>query len=146
MMVNNFSVFCDGGARGNPGPGACAFIIKNEQEKIIDQRGKYLGRTTNNVAEYSAVVEALEWIIKNQPSYQLPTTSYHFYLDSQLVVNQLNGFFKIKNALLRELVIKVRSLENQIPKSIIYHYIPRSANTKADELVNQTLNRAAIKP
>ena len=65
----------------------------------------------------------------------------HFYLDSQLVVNQLNGRFKIKNSNLQYLIIKAKGLENQIKASIFYHYIPREKNKQADKLVNQALDK-----
>ena len=64
-MTDTLTVFCDGGARGNPGPAAAAFVIKDPQGKILGQAGCFLGKATNNVAEYQGVIEALKWIKDN---------------------------------------------------------------------------------
>jgi ribonuclease HI len=133
-------VFCDGGARGNPGPAAIGFVIKDSSGKILKEKGKFIGQTTNNVAEYRAVIEALKWLsqpstINHQPS--LIT----FFLDSRLVVNQLNGLFKIKNENLRGLVIEVRQLEQMIGGNVVYRFIKREKNLEADRLVNEILDQ-----
>ena len=117
-------VFTDGGSRGNPGPAACAFYSR-------EKRGKYLGIMTNNEAEYEAVILAWEWL-QNQDFDQV-----EFFSDSSLVVNQLNGKFKIKEARLREKILKIRSLEKG---KFTYNLVPRSQNLEADLLVNQTLD------
>ena len=132
-------VFCDGGARGNPGPAAVGFVVKDRQGKILAQTGRFLGRATNNVAEYQGVIEALKWIVKN--NYQLSIINYQFYLDSKLVVNQLKGLYKIKNASLRLLAIEVKKLEREAGGQISYHLIPREKNYLADRLVNQVLDK-----
>lgn len=131
IMEKEFLVFTDGGAKGNPGPAAIGVVIKNNQGKILAQFGKDIGRATNNVAEYTAVIEALKWLKENYPIAQCK-----FFLDSKLVVNQLNGLFKIKNSNLRNLIIKVRSLERALSGKIFYHFIPREKNRQADFLVN----------
>lgn len=131
-------IFCDGGSRNNPGPAACAFLVYDENNKLLKKSAKYLGKTTNNIAEYTAVIEALKWL--KSTSSQLPDTSYFFYLDSKLVVNQLNGIFKIKSGHLRPLIIKIKQSEREINLPIYYHLIPRSQNKQADSLVNQVLN------
>lgn len=135
-MNSQLYVFCDGGARGNPGPAATGFLIKNKKKEVLVQEGKYIGRATNNVAEYQAVIEALEWLVKNT----LKIKEIHFFIDSQLVVNQLNGRFKIKNSNLQFLIIKIKGLENQIKEPIKYFYIPRTKNLQADLLVNRALD------
>jgi len=135
--MEKISVFTDGGARGNPGPAAAAFVVLGDG-KIIYKFSKRIGKTTNNVAEYQAVISALEWL-KNQPSTTNYPSTITFYLDSQLVVNQLNGLFKIKDKKLQLLIIKVRSLEQKIPGKIFYHFVRRSKNKIADSLINQTL-------
>jgi len=139
---NRLFIFCDGGARGNPGPAAIGFVVKDSRGKVLIEKGQYIGRATNNVAEYTAVIEALKWIIKNIPNFSISQfLNFSFYLDSKLVVNQLNGLFKIKDAKLRNLIIQVRGLENQIRGKIFYHYIPREKNSQADKLVNQALDK-----
>jgi len=136
--MKNLFVFTDGGARGNPGPAAIGFIVKNNQGNILFKKGKCIGRATNNVAEYTAVIEALKWIKKN---FQFSIFNFQFFLDSKLVVNQLNGFYKIKDAKLKLLIIKVRGLEKEIGKRINYQFIPRQKNYEADLLVNQSLDK-----
>lgn len=131
------SVFCDGGARGNPGPAAIGFVVKDDSGKVFKKRGKFIGRATNNVAEYQAVIEALTWLKSNiQPL----TSNIKFFLDSRLVVNQLNGLFKIKDNKLRQLIVKVRQLEQEVGGNVSYHLIERSKNQEADQLVNETLD------
>lgn len=131
-------IFTDGGARGNPGPAAAGFVVKDETGKILVQKGDYLGETTNNVAEYQAVIKALEWLKTNRRVIA-ERKRIDLFLDSQLIVNQLNGLFKIKNAGLRNLIVEARQLEREINLPIYYQHIPRGKNREADFLVNQVL-------
>lgn len=140
-MEEFFSIFTDGGARGNPGPAAIGFVVKDGTGKIINETGRYIGRTTNNVAEYTAVIAALEWLNNQLTIKQSNNITIKFYLDSQLVVNQLNGLFKIKDEKLRTLIINVRILEGDPAKKITYSLIPRCENQAADRLVNQVLDQ-----
>ena len=130
-------VFADGGARGNPGPAAIGVVIKDRNDQIIHQFGKTIGKATNNQAEYQAVIAALTWLITNQT----PCQSVHFFLDSTLVVNQLNGLWKIKNPHLRQLIIHLRQLEAQLNRPIQYTSIPRLKNSQADALLNLALDK-----
>lgn len=143
-------VFTDGGARGNPGPAAIGVVIKHKTQnmehgtnegEIIAQFGKRIGETTNNVAEYVAVIEALRWIINNLTIEQLNNRTISFFLDSKLVVNQLNGLFKVKDSYLRELLLKIRELETEVGGNVSYSLIPREKNWLADKLVNKSLGR-----
>lgn len=138
--MSSLIIFTDGGARGNPGPAAVGVVIKNDQGKIVEQFGKLIGETTNNIAEYTAVVEALSWVHNNLTIEQLNNTTISFFLDSNLVVNQLNGLFKIKKSNLRNLMWSVRELEGKLGIKITYSYIPREKNYQADKLVNQALD------
>lgn len=133
-------IFCDGGARGNPGPGAIGVVIKTEDGKIIHRFGKRIGVVTNNQAEYTAVLEAISWVAENKGAQASLPTKIIFYLDSQLVAAQLNGIYKLKNANLRALLIQVREKEAGIAANISYHHIPRERNSEADALVNQALD------
>jgi ribonuclease HI len=136
----NYSVYTDGGSRGNPGPAAIGIVIvKNGTTEL--ELGKTIGVATNNTAEYTAVIEALTWI--SEHSATSSDAVINFYLDSTLVVNQINGLFKIKQPSMRDFVDKVHLLESEIPGQIRYSYIPRERNRKADLLVNQALDRAA---
>lgn len=123
-------IYCDGGARGNPGPGACAFAVIKDK-KIIHEESMYLGEVTNNVAEYNGVLYALKWLQANN--------GYHyvqFFLDSQLVVNQLKGVYKIKNENLKILRETISNLEKSLNSDLDYQYIPRDKNKLADKLLN----------
>jgi ribonuclease HI len=92
------------------------------------------------VAEYQAVIAALEWLSKNYPIIQSSNQLINFYLDSQLIVNQLNGNFKIKNSNLQKLIVRAKNLERKISGEISYSYVSRRKNKIADALVNQALN------
>lgn len=131
-------VHTDGGARGNPGPAAVGVIVSDEHGKKIIEFGKAIGEATNNIAEYTAVIESLKAI--KQKVGESP--DIEFYLDSILVVNQLNGLFKIKNPTLRSLATEVRILEQEVGGSVHYNAVSREQNRRADFLVNQALMSA----
>lgn len=135
---SGLKIYCDGGARGNPGPAAGAFVVIIEK-KIVYSDSRYLGKTTNNVAEHSAVYDALVWLSKNK---NFLKSSASFFLDSQLVVRQLSGTYKIKSPNLKPLVLKTKALEKTIGSKVDYNYIPRAKNKLADELVNKQLDKS----
>lgn len=128
-------VHCDGGARGNPGPGGAACVIEDVVGKKRLLCGKYLGKVTNNQAEYAAVELALLKIKENFSA----TRKIRFFLDSTLVVNQLNGLFKVKNPGLRDQILRIRGLEGVFAE-VYYQYVSRDKNTQADSLVNKAIN------
>ncbi len=127
-------IFTDGGARGNPGPAAYGFVVKKDN-KIIHEQNGYIGIATNNFAEYTALIEALIWLEKHSKNERL-----EFFLDSQLVVSQVNGIYKVKNANIRDLIFKVRNLESNF-STIVYNHVPRIKNQEADRQVNIALDR-----
>ena len=133
-MDNKIKIHCDGGARGNPGAAACAFVVI-EKDNVIFEDSSFLGVTTNNVAEYEGVILAMKWLIENN-YYSV----VEFYLDSQLVVKQINGDYKVKNERLKELYMDTKSLEKYINAKIKYIDIPRSSNTLPDKLLNKTID------
>lgn len=149
MLNMVLNIFTDGGSRGNPGLGAIGVVIKDEAEKVIGRVSKRIGQVTNNVAEYTAVAEALQYV-SNQ--YSVPDSGsgsviskekiekIQFFLDSTLVVNQLNGLFKIKDSNLRTLLLRVRELEQKVGGNVSYTHIPREKNWEADLLVNHALD------
>lgn len=134
MFHKKLIIYSDGGARGNPGPAACAVIIKDETGKIISQHSRYLGQTTNNQAEYNGVLLGLEEAKK------LGAQEVIFYLDSELVVNQLSLNFKVKNLDIQTIFVKIWNLSIGF-KKIIYRHIPREENKQADRLVNEELDK-----
>ncbi|MBI3560074.1 ribonuclease HI family protein [Candidatus Gottesmanbacteria bacterium] len=151
-------VHTDGGARGNPGPAGVGVVIDEVisdppageagKGKVISRTkltefGKRIGETTNNVAEYSAVLEALREVKRQKSkvkSANQEKVEIQFFLDSNLVVQQLNGKFKVKDARLRELLMQIRMLEQEIWGVATYTYVPREQNKRADFLVNQALD------
>lgn len=135
-MEKNIIINTDGGARGNPGPAAIGVVISDEEGKIIKEFGRYLGVATNNQAEYKALIAALEEM-KNM---DFGDVSIECLLDSELVVRQLNGQYKVKNEGIAPLFLQVRNLQNSF-KSIIFKHIPREKNKRADFLVNESLNQ-----
>lgn len=135
-MNSNLVIHTDGGARGNPGPAAVGVVIRSDSGTLINQIAKKIGSSTNNHAEYQAVIEALEWLV----SQKLIINKIQFFLDSVLVVNQLNGKFKVKDSNLRNQLIQVRQLEGALKTPISYTAVPREQNVAADRLVNQALD------
>jgi len=137
-MEKRLEIYTDGGARGNPGPAACAFtIIKNG--KIIYQYAKKIGWQTNNVAEYSGILEALKFLSQNK-NYYYGFSEIFFKSDSQLIVNQLNARYKIKNKKLQTLIIQIKNLEKTLDIKIYYDIVSRLRNQKTDTLINQILD------
>lgn len=135
----DLTIHCDGGSRGNPGLAACAYIAY-EGEREVASKGVFLGITTNNVAEYSALIHAFEWL-KNLPQ----IGSVTFVLDSELVVKQMQGLYKVKSPLLLPLVIQIKAAERSLGVAVNYRHVLRSENSEADLLVNQTLDSVASK-
>lgn len=142
MTDPKLHIYTDGGSRGNPGPAAIGVVIKDGSNQLIHQFSQTIGRATNNLAEYQAVIAALKWLIANKNN--LPSLSanwpINFFLDSTLVVNQLNGLWKVKDANLRQQVIQIRQLEAGLSCPIQYTAIPREKNLEPDALLNQALD------
>jgi ribonuclease HI len=123
----------DGGSRGNPGPAAWGFVIKDSEGKILLERGKYIGETTNNVAEYSALIEGLKSVV------DLKATEVIIKMDSELIVRQMTGKYKIKQPHLIELATQVRSLLQKF-ESYEFQHVLRAFNKEADRQVNIALD------
>jgi probable phosphoglycerate mutase len=124
----------DGGSRGNPGPAAYGVLIRNSHGKVLAKLGEYLGRQTNNVAEYSGLLAALDWAVReNQPSLKVLS-------DSELLVRQMRGQYKVKDPDLKELFGKAQSLARKLQHFTIEH-VRRESNREADRLVNNVLDR-----
>lgn len=138
MFEEIIKIFCDGGSRGNPGPAAAAFVVY-DQGAVMHQESAFLGVSTNNAAEYQAVINSLHWLVRNKN--RLSSKKILYQLDSQLVVNQLKGTFKIKSARIKPLVLAVKDLERKSGLQIDYGFVPRAKNKLADALLNQTLDQ-----
>lgn len=129
------SLFTDGGARGNPGPAAWAFVIYNASTIIAEQSG-YLGATTNNIAEYTACLEGFRYIAKRFGG----ENKIVCFADSELLVEQMSGRYKIKSPHLKILVGKIQEL-TQLQSEVKFQHIIREHNTEADKLVNCELDK-----
>jgi len=129
-------IYSDGGSRGNPGPSASGFVIKDADNRLLFEGGKYLGITTNNQAEYQAVRLALEKAIA------LGAQHVQFRLDSQLVVNQLSGVYQIKNRDLWPIHTAIKELCTKF-KDISFTHVRREFNKEADAMVNKILDSQA---
>jgi len=125
-------VYSDGGSRGNPGPAGIGIVIGKE-----NTISKYIGPATNNQAEYTAVIEALKWLAENKTG----DIEVEFYLDSQLVVEQLNQRYKLKNEGLKPLFWQIRDLVMKIGGRVSFQYIPREKNKEADKLANLAMDK-----
>jgi ribonuclease HI len=137
METKKIIVHTDGGSRGNPGAAAIGIVIESNGS-VLTEIGEYIGVTTNNVAEYTAALRALEWIIAHPQGESLQVS---MCLDSQLVVRQLSGVYKIKDAKMKDLSSLVKKLERQLPGTVTYTSIPREENSAADRLVNMALDQ-----
>lgn len=137
--MSSLTIHTDGGSRGNPGPAAIGVVIKRQDNRLLHQFAQTIGVATNNVAEYQGVIFALNYLITSSQK----TDQINFFLDSTLVVNQLNGLWKVKNSNLRSLVIKIRRLEESLKVPVSYTAIPRQQNFEPDALLNQALDSQA---
>jgi ribonuclease HI len=111
-------IFTDGGSRGNPGPAALGVHITKDDTPLVSF-GKTLGVTTNNIAEYSAAVAALSWILEHKETVGVDEEIF-YYADSQLLISQITGVYKIKNANLAQLLRTIKQLEKDIAHPIHY--------------------------
>lgn len=133
----NLIVNTDGASRGNPGPSAYGFVINARGGAILHQDGKTIGIATNNIAEYKAVLGALEYIKKRWGN-RAPH-SIEIITDSQLIANQLSGSYKLKNPVLKLLFHEIKNLEFELG-IISYRNVPRAENYIADRLANRALD------
>jgi ribonuclease HI len=125
----------DGGARGNPGPAAYGYVLEAEDGTVLDARGETIGVATNNVAEYRALIAGLEKAI------ELGIDELEVVSDSELLVKQMQGEYRVKNEALRELNDEANSLERKLGR-VRYKAVRREHNELADKLVNQALDSA----
>jgi len=130
-----FFLFTDGASRGNPGPAAAGVILKDEKGQVILEGSQFLGRMTNNEAEYRALLFGL-----NKAQVQVRGGELVILMDSELVISQLRGVYKIKAPHLRELLMEVKVKERAFPK-VFYKLIPREKNSQADALANEALDK-----
>jgi ribonuclease HI len=133
--MNRLTVNVDGGARGNPGPAAVGAILRDSEGIVLEEIGERIGRATNNVAEYRALLLGIE------RASRLGATELELIGDSELIVRQVNGEYKVKDATLRELHGQVRAALRRFDRWSIHH-VRRERNAEADRLVNEVLDGA----
>jgi ribonuclease HI/pterin-4a-carbinolamine dehydratase len=131
--IEQVKVYGDGGSRGNPGPSASGFVVLDMNDKILVDKGVYLGITTNNQAEYTALKLALEEALK------LGAREVDVYMDSLLVVNQMKGIFKVRNRDLWPIHDAIKALVTKF-KHVNFTHVPRELNKLADAAVNRALD------
>ncbi|HEC65931.1 MAG TPA: ribonuclease HI family protein [bacterium] len=132
----NLKIYSDGGARGNPGPAAgSAFVFDTKTNDLVKFDAKFLGKATNNQAEYEALIVGLEIAQK------LGGKNIECFLDSELVVKQLNGKYKVKDEKMKKLKAIVDETIQDF-ESVTFHHVPREENVFADSLVNLILDAA----
>ena len=129
-------LFTDGGSRGNPGPAAYAYVLEADDGTVLDARGEAIGVATNNVAEYSALVAGLE------RAAEIGVHDLEVVSDSELLVKQMRGEYKVKNRALQALFLDASRLTRRIQR-VTYTAVRREHNELADSLVNEALDRAA---
>jgi ribonuclease H / adenosylcobalamin/alpha-ribazole phosphatase len=128
-------LFTDGGARGNPGPAAYAYVLESEDGTVLAAHGEAIGVATNNVAEYRALVEGLRKAI------ELGVAEVEVVSDSELVVKQMRGEYRVKNETLQELSFEAAGLARRLD-GVAYRAVRRELNALADQLVNEALDSA----
>ncbi len=126
-------LFTDGGARGNPGPAAYGYVLEAEDGTVLAAHGEAIGIATNNVAEYSALLAGLEKAV------ELAVDEVEVVSDSELMVKQMRGEYKVKNAALRELSLRAAELARRLG-AVRYTAVRREHNELADRLVNEALD------
>ena len=127
------TLFTDGGARGNPGPAAYAYVLEAEDGTVLDARGEAIGVATNNVAEYRALVAGLE------RAAEAGVRELEVVSDSELLVKQMRGEYKVKNSALQDLVLDASRHARRLD-TVTYRHVRREHNELADRLVNEALD------
>jgi len=138
--VSKVIIYTDGGARGNPGPAGAGAVILDEKGVVVHEVSDYLGTTTNNVAEYEALVRVLT-AVREMFGEKISNMAIDIRMDSELIVRQMQGRYKIKSPLLKPRFLQVKKLLAGMPQASFTH-VPREENTVADALVNKAIDAA----
>ncbi|OGZ44176.1 MAG: hypothetical protein A3J55_04200 [Candidatus Ryanbacteria bacterium RIFCSPHIGHO2_02_FULL_45_17b] len=133
-------IYTDGGSRGNPGPAAFGYVIKNADGHVLKEHGETIGKATNNEAEYQAVIAALRKAKQLLGKENLKRTHIEVRMDSELAVRQLSGVYKIENEKLQPLFIEMWNLRVELGGNVSFTHIPREQNKEADRMVNEALD------
>lgn len=134
-------IYTDGGARGNPGPAGIGAVLMGEDGKVIKELAEYIGVGTNNFAEYEALIRALT-VAHEMFGEKLRDMAVEVRMDSELVVRQLGGLYKVKEPTLKEKFAEVAKLRLEVAPNITFVHVMRGKNAHADELVNKAIDAA----
>jgi ribonuclease HI len=137
--VQKIIVYTDGGARGNPGPAGIGVVIQDEAGKTLHESSAYIGETTNNVAEYEALIRALEDL--QLFGEKLKDIAVEVRMDSELIVRQMQGVYKVREPSLKERFAKVAAVRLERAPNLTFVHVPREKNKRADELVNEAIDK-----
>lgn len=137
-MKTQLEVYIDGASRGNPGPSAVGIYIKDSSGTELVKRGEYVGETTNNVAEYQAIIRSLKHLAKSK-LISVADSEITIHSDSELVIKQLSGDYRIKSQNLIPLAIEARKLMKKVPH-LKLNFVDRKNNKIADKLANKAMN------
>ena len=140
MSQTKLTLYTDGGARGNPGPAAAGVVITNSDDEVLKTADRYLGETTNNQAEYRALILGLETVNKVSPNISTVEVELTVLMDSELIIRQMEGKYKVKAVDLIPLHEQAKQLSTHFGK-ITFRHIPREKNARADALVNHCLDK-----
>lgn len=138
-FIDTVNLFIDGGCRGNPGPGAIGVVIKSSDNRLLHEFSDVIGHSTNNQAEYHALIKGLDLCAK------YTRREVHCFSDSQLLINQMTGIWRLKNDALRELFQKVKDRERAF-SAVIYQHVSRDNPNikKADKILNDAFEGRSV--
>ncbi len=134
MNKKRLFIYTDGACRGNPGDGGIGVVIKDDEGNIVKRVSRYIGKTTNNQAEYTALLFALKSVKDYNPEY------LKIHSDSELLVKQMGGTYSVKNVIIHKLFSKAKEMTNKF-LTVEFEHIPREKNKEADLLANNALDR-----
>jgi len=135
-----YTIHADGGARGNPGPAGAGAVARDEQGNIILSVSEFLGHRTNNFAEYEAVILAFEALAKYVPEEKRSSTRVFVKLDSELIVKQTLGIYRVKNLVLKQQQLRLKE-RIALFGDVTFSHVPRAQNKDADFLANEAMDR-----
>lgn len=138
MLKNKAELYTDGGARGNPGPAGIGVVLKRKTQNVKRKIKKYIGTATNNQAEYQALIAGLELARREK------VDELKVFMDSELIVKQMQGEYRVKNPDLKPLFAQAMALTNKF-SAVSFHHIPREKNKAADKLVNEAIDNEKFK-
>lgn len=135
-----FTLYADGGARGNPGPAGAGAVVFDSLGKRVVEVSDYLGVATNNIAEYEAVIRGLKALVEAYPSGHFASASVAIKMDSKLVIEQLKGAYKVKHPNLVPRYLELKNILARHFPNITYEHVRREYNKDADELANRAMD------